>query len=352
MVKNGFHRGKVKRISFGETPPEGGRNVDISMGGLQYNLRRPFRPVECPESTTRGKATNTVTMASEETYSAKRPRAAPSAYFLFAKKEQATIRQQLVNESGRERIPLGEVQKALSEKWRNMSSAEREAYYEEARQKKQEYQQQALWHKEAQERETEHPTVSGGHRRCLPDAGDLFPQARVNKIVKLDPTLGRVTAVAARTMNLAMVLALRRFAALADSYRSGRSTLMQEDVFSMIRQGGAEMAILQGVSYALDTDGSSDDDGHVELSSRADDTFNNSASAETIGDTSSDHPIWNKKRNQPPALNDDSAYRLENARATRPNIGKSVVSMKGRKKPSGSKGMQCADISSFFSRTR
>ncbi|KFG47323.1 HMG (high mobility group) box domain-containing protein [Toxoplasma gondii RUB] len=296
---------------------------------------------------------NAVTMASEETYSAKRSRAAPSAYFLFAKKEQATIRQQLANESGRERIPLGEVQKALSEKWRNISSAEREAYYEEARQKKQEYQQEALWHdKEAQERETKHPTVSGGHKRCLPDAGDLFPQARVNKIVKLDPTLARVTAVAARTMNLAMVLALRRFAALADSYRSGRSTLMQEDVFSMIRQGGAEMSIFQGVSYALDTDGSSDDDGHVELSSRADDTFNNSASAETIGGTSSDHPTWNKKRNKPPTLNGDSAYRLEHARATRPNIGKSVVPMKGRKKPSGSKGMQCADISSFFSCTR
>nr|CEL70543.1 TPA: high mobility group (HMG)box domain-containing protein, putative [Neospora caninum Liverpool] len=287
-------------------------------------------------------------MAAEEKISAEKPRAPPSAYFLFLQKEHASIRQQLAQESGRDRIPLAEVQKAVSERWKSLSSAEREAYNEEARLRKQEHQQQVLRRdKEIRERATG-DQKNPSYKRSLPDAADLFPQARVNKIVKLDTSRARVTAVAARTMNLAMVLALRRFAVLADSCRSGRSTLMQEDVFSMIRQGGADLAILQGVLYALDTDDSSDDDGLMDLASGTDDSFYNSTSADTVAD----HQTENKKRRLPNVLNDDGAYRVENVKSTRPTNRKRVLPMKGRKKPSGSKGLQCADISSFFSRTR
>ncbi|PHJ16478.1 hmg (high mobility group) box domain-containing protein, partial [Cystoisospora suis] len=276
-----------------------------------------------------------------------KPRAPPSAYVLFARREQAAVRQQLAAGTGRDRVRVAEFHKALSGKWNRLAAEELQAYKDEAQLLRKKYEQEmTLWGEarltchDAEGESVVDPRVSAvNHKRSSWVADELFPQARVNKIIRLDPSLARVTAAAARTMNLAAVLALRHFAGQVDMSRTSRGTLTKDDVASVFRRAGPEMKIFRNILYVLE-----DGEGGEHLGDEIDDglqTTRFEAGTEPGG-------VNSGRLEQQHAHSPYCGYRGHLPRGMRSRkLPQCRPRQAGKKAAQAS--MQCADISSFFS---
>lgn len=164
-----------------------------------------------------------------------------SAFALFCSRRRLETKKELEEKSPNHKAQLGEVQKALSVAWKELTAEEKQRWTEEFEELKEQHQR----------RQQEVPQGLATDEAATSPVALEFPQARVVKIVKLLPSVKKLSAEGARLLNMATAAALRQFVAWSISERANDKTLTLEDVLAMITRGGLPLKFLQECKYAI-----------------------------------------------------------------------------------------------------
>ncbi|XP_026189794.1 uncharacterized protein LOC113146499 [Cyclospora cayetanensis] len=176
------------------------------------------------------------------------PKVPASAFALFCSRRRLEVKAALVEKNASQQPQLGDIQKELSTLWKELSPYDKQRWTEEFETlKAQRLQWQQLHQPEGECTEEPRPSTT-----------TEFPQARIMRIARLTPSLKKLSAEGARSLNLATAAALRQFTVRSLSGRKNDKTLTMDDVLSMISRGGVPLKFLQECKYAVSDEGGAD----------------------------------------------------------------------------------------------
>lgn len=181
-----------------------------------------------------------------------------SGYFLFTEEQRATARDELLRElgEGATKVSVAQVAKALGQKWKQLSDAEREVYKAKA-------QEQAAAaaaaakedgsHAEGEAGEAAGGSPSGAHARESTPLDGLLPVSVVRKVMLLDEDVTRVSqdGVIAAAMAVDLLLGLLAKGAGASARAQKRKTVNLKDFVQVSKMGIPFKTILQQASIVL-----------------------------------------------------------------------------------------------------
>lgn len=119
--------------------------------------------------------------------------------------------------------------------------------------------------------------MAGNDRQCGPTESDLenqiFPPIRFQRLIRPNISTYKVSNEALITMNKATVLFLKLLTKCSDNCRrnrrSGRATLIIDDIVAAIRRGGEQLKFLQNCINIIDVD-----EGETFLEEQQNETIN------------------------------------------------------------------------------
>ncbi|ETB61015.1 hypothetical protein YYC_01964 [Plasmodium yoelii 17X] len=177
----------------------------------------------------------------------KKPKAPLSSYLIFCNYERENVKQYLSqNLDSNTTIRITDIQKELSNKWKNLSDDERKVYEEQAQLLKLKYNEELIeWQKS---------TYKDGPANNITNITAKFPTLKIHKIMNLNKNVKKVNSEAMNIFQKAVAMFLIELVTKTIEYKNEKQMsqyLTTKDIVSCIQREGIKYKFLEDCLYLL-----------------------------------------------------------------------------------------------------
>ncbi|KYN97356.1 putative high mobility group protein B4 [Plasmodium gaboni] len=176
----------------------------------------------------------------------KKPKAPPSSYLIFCNYERENAKNTLLQKCDKETIRITDIQKELSNKWKNLPEDERKKYEEQAQILKLKYNEELLeWKNHSNE------NISGD---LVINHTAKFPVMKIQKIMQLNRNVKKVNNEAINIFQKAVMMFLIELVNKTIEFKDEKNTarnITSFDILSCIQREGIKYKFLEDCIYLL-----------------------------------------------------------------------------------------------------